>query len=74
MHEKGICIDRLITITGSWNFSNSASLQTNHMDFIRSEERARWFLDMWEDLRTHMIEQEGESTSGSGTSTPAPLT
>ena len=50
MHEKGFCLDGMRTITGSYNFSQSAAGQVNHCDFVYSNDRALWFMQMFNNL------------------------
>jgi len=54
MHHKYTVIDGLWTFNGSWNLSNSASKQANHLDFIKSEKRAKQFQDNWDRMYTFM--------------------
>src|ERR1019366_6419950 len=58
MHEKGICIDSVHTITGSYNFSPSAQLQVNHADFFYSPDRAAWFTKVFNETRAWIVANE----------------
>ena len=58
MHEKGICIDNVHVITGSYNFSASAANQVNHCDFIYSKDRADWFTKQFASLRDWIVTNE----------------
>jgi len=64
MHEKGMCIDGLHVITGSYNFSTSAAEQVNHMDFIYSKDRAEWFTNFFHNLRAWIIKNEPQDQPG----------
>ncbi len=64
MHEKGMCIDGERIITGSYNFSISAADQVNHMDFMYSKDRAAWFTDFFNDLRTWIVKNEPQDQPG----------
>lgn len=58
LHEKGIVIDGEKVITGSYNFSDSAKNQVNHCDFFLSCERATWFTDFFNSLKTWITTNE----------------
>lgn len=57
-HEKGICVDNQLVLTGSYNFSLSAAKQVNHCDFIASKERADWFSSFFKEIRGWMLSNE----------------
>lgn len=54
MHNKYTVADGIWVYSGSWNFSNSANKQANELDFIKSEKRAKRFLDNWDNLYQFM--------------------
>lgn len=58
MHHKYTVVDGLWTWSGSWNYSNSASKQANEVDLIKSESRAKKFLDNWEQMYKFMKARE----------------
>lgn len=66
MHEKALCIDGVHIITGSYNFSTSATEQVNHMDFIFSKDRAEWFINFFHDLRAWIVKNEPQDQPKEG--------
>ncbi|WDL96418.1 phospholipase D-like domain-containing protein [Alicyclobacillus sp. ALC3] len=57
MHHKFAVRDKTDVLSGSWNFSESASLESNYFDVIESPQRAAMFLskwqEMWDWIQTH---------------------
>jgi phosphatidylserine/phosphatidylglycerophosphate/cardiolipin synthase-like enzyme len=57
VHLKGIWRDARIVWSGSWNFSDSATLQVNHVDIMDSSRRAVVFQsafdELWEFITVH---------------------
>ncbi|MCL6442483.1 MAG: hypothetical protein K6T83_03290 [Alicyclobacillus sp.] len=57
MHHKFLVRDKTAVLSGSWNFSESASQESNYFDIIESPERAALFLakwqEMWDWIQTH---------------------
>lgn len=57
MHHKFAVGDKAAVLSGSWNFSQSASEENNYFDVIESPERAALFLskwqEMWDWIKTH---------------------
>ena len=50
MHHKFAVRDKDTVLAGSWNFSESASLESNYFDVIQSPERAALFLSKWQEI------------------------
>jgi phosphatidylserine/phosphatidylglycerophosphate/cardiolipin synthase-like enzyme len=50
MHHKFAVRDKEFVLSGSWNFSESASLEDNYFDIIQSEHRAKLFLMKWQEI------------------------
>jgi phosphatidylserine/phosphatidylglycerophosphate/cardiolipin synthase-like enzyme len=57
MHEKALIVDGTLTMTGSFNFSDSAETQVNHMDFVGSIDRAQVLSGFFQEIRTKMLAQ-----------------
>lgn len=67
MHHKFAVRDKEITLSGSWNFSETASLESNYFDVVESLERAALFLskwqEMWDWISTHESKYQEKVTS-----------
>ena len=50
MHHKFAVRDKETVLSGSWNFSESASLESNYFDVVESPDRAALFLDKWQEM------------------------
>jgi len=50
MHHKFIVKDEVAVESGSWNFSLSASEESNYFDIIESSDRAALFLSKWKEM------------------------
>jgi phosphatidylserine/phosphatidylglycerophosphate/cardiolipin synthase-like enzyme len=50
MHHKFAVRDKEFVLSGSWNFSESASEENNYFDIIQSEHRANLFLLHWQEM------------------------
>ncbi|WP_062306531.1 phospholipase D-like domain-containing protein [Alicyclobacillus sendaiensis] len=50
MHHKFAVRDKTTVLSGSWNFSESASLENNYFDIVESSERAALFLSKWKEM------------------------
>jgi len=50
LHMKMLTVDGIYTLSGSWNFSHSASKQFNNLDIIRSKTRAQMFEMYWQKI------------------------
>lgn len=50
MHHKFAVRDKSAVLSGSWNFSQSASDESNYFDIIESPERAALFLSKWQEM------------------------
>jgi phosphatidylserine/phosphatidylglycerophosphate/cardiolipin synthase-like enzyme len=50
MHHKFVVRDKVDVLAGSWNFSQSASEESNWFDIIHLEERAKLFLSVWQEM------------------------
>ncbi|WDL96959.1 phospholipase D-like domain-containing protein [Alicyclobacillus sp. ALC3] len=51
MHHKFMVVDGTRVLSGSWNFSESASLEDNYFDIIENEQRAALFVSKWTEIR-----------------------
>ena len=58
MHHKFAVRDRETVLSGSWNFSESASLESNYFDVVESPERAALFLSKWQEIYDWVIAHE----------------
>ncbi|KPV42032.1 phospholipase D-like domain-containing protein [Alicyclobacillus ferrooxydans] len=50
MHHKFAVRDGVSVLSGSWNFSESASLESNYFDVVDSDVRAQLFLSKWQEI------------------------
>lgn len=50
MHNKFVVQDQASVWSGSWNFSSTASLESNQADLIYSVDRATLFLSKWQEM------------------------
>lgn len=50
MHHKFAVRDKSSVLSGSWNFSQSASLESNYFDIVESSDRAALFLSKWQEM------------------------
>ncbi|WDL98114.1 phospholipase D-like domain-containing protein [Alicyclobacillus sp. ALC3] len=53
MHHKFMVVDGICVLSGSWNFSESASLEDNYFDIIENEQRAALFMSKWTEIRDY---------------------
>lgn len=58
MHNKFTVVDELEVEDGSWNYSESASLESNVQNYVRSKERAALFLDKWNEIHDWILKNE----------------
>lgn len=64
MHHKFVVRDKEITLSGSWNFSLSASDENNYFDVIYSPSRAEKFLSIWQEIWDFMSAKENKYQEG----------
>ncbi|MBM7644080.1 phosphatidylserine/phosphatidylglycerophosphate/cardiolipin synthase-like enzyme [Scopulibacillus daqui] len=50
MHHKFAVRDQIDVESGSWNYTYSASDESNYFDIITSPERAKLFLSKWQEI------------------------
>jgi phosphatidylserine/phosphatidylglycerophosphate/cardiolipin synthase-like enzyme len=50
MHHKFAVRDKESVLSGSWNFSQSASEESNYFDIVDSTDRATLFLSKWQEI------------------------
>lgn len=50
LHHKFAVRDKSVTLSGSWNFSLSASEEDNYFDIVESSDRAALFLSKWQEM------------------------
>ena len=50
MHHKFIVVDGVRVLSGSYNFTHTAALESNYFDIIVNPLRAQAFLDAWQRL------------------------
>lgn len=50
MHHKFVVRDKSAVLSGSWNFSESASEESNYFDIVESPQRAELFLSKWQEM------------------------
>jgi phosphatidylserine/phosphatidylglycerophosphate/cardiolipin synthase-like enzyme len=50
MHHKFAVRDKVAVESGSWNYSLSASEESNYFDIIESSDRAELFLSKWQEI------------------------
>ena len=57
LHHKFAVVDQTHVLAGSWNFSESASLENNYLQIVSNAEMAALFLAKWHEMndwiRTH---------------------
>lgn len=58
MHHKYTVVDGIWVEDGSWNYSKDANRQANVLNIIKSESRARLFLENWHRMHTFMKAQQ----------------
>jgi phosphatidylserine/phosphatidylglycerophosphate/cardiolipin synthase-like enzyme len=58
MHHKFAVRDKTTVLSGSWNFSLSASEENNYFDIVESPERAALFLSKWQEMWDWIVENE----------------
>jgi phosphatidylserine/phosphatidylglycerophosphate/cardiolipin synthase-like enzyme len=58
MHHKFAVKDKVAVESGSWNFSLSASEESNYFDIIESWDRAATFLSKWQEMWNWISENE----------------
>lgn len=58
MHHKFAVRDKSDVLSGSWNFSQSASLESNYFDIVESPDRAALFLSKWQEMWDWIQENE----------------
>lgn len=58
MHHKYTVVDGLWVSDGSWNYTKLANRQANLMNFIKSESRARLFMNNWNRMYSFMKAQQ----------------
>jgi len=58
MHNKFTVVDGAEVEDGSWNYSLSASLESNVQNYVRSVERATLFLAQWQKMRNWIVAHE----------------
>ncbi len=58
MHHKFAVRDKEAVLSGSWNFSETASLESNYFDVVQSPERAALFLTKWQEIHDFMTAHE----------------
>ncbi|CAB1128444.1 PLD phosphodiesterase domain-containing protein [Candidatus Hydrogenisulfobacillus filiaventi] len=58
MHHKFAVADGMRVLTGSWNFTLSASREDNFIQVTSNPEYARLFLDKWQAMRAWMRTHE----------------
>lgn len=58
MHHKFAVRDHTETLAGSWNFSESASDESNYFDIVYSPDRAKMFLGIWQEIWDFMSTKE----------------
>lgn len=50
LHHKFAVRDKTSVLSGSWNFSLSASDESNYFDIVESPERGALFLSKWQEM------------------------
>lgn len=50
MHHKFAVRDHSAVLSGSWNFSLSASDESNYFDIVENKDRAALFLSKWQEM------------------------
>lgn len=60
MHHKFAVRDGAAVLSGSWNFSESASLESNYFDIVDNPERAALFEAKWEEMWTWIDAHEAK--------------
>lgn len=58
LHSKYTVVDSLYVQSGSFNYTKAANDQANTLDFIRSKQRARLFLDNWDRMYRYIKSQQ----------------
>jgi phosphatidylserine/phosphatidylglycerophosphate/cardiolipin synthase-like enzyme len=58
MHHKFVVVDHLHVLAGSWNFSESASLESNYIQIVSNADMATLFLNKWQEMHDWMQEHE----------------
>lgn len=64
MHHKFAVRDKVSVLSGSWNFSQSASEENNYFDIIESPERSDLFLSKWQEMWDWIKEHEQKYQEG----------
>lgn len=63
MHHKFTVKDKIAVESGSWNYSLSASEESNYFDIIESSERAELFLSKWQEMWDWISKNEPQKTA-----------
>lgn len=63
IHAKYIVVDETLVEDGSWNFTTNASYQVNTLNFTNSPERAKQFLDSWNNLWQYLLTKSKKKAS-----------
>ena len=50
LHHKFAVRDKNTVLAGSWNFSESSSMEDNYFDIVQSSDRAALFLSKWQEM------------------------
>jgi len=50
MHNKFVIVDGVAVLSGSYNFTHTASLESNYFDIAHNPLRAQAFLDAWQQI------------------------
>ena len=58
MHHKFAVRDKEVVLSGSWNFSVSASKEDNFFDIVESPERSALFLSKWQEMHDWIASHE----------------